>query len=192
MQQQRMDGCDSALWAATEFHDMIAKLTGRLSVYRCQVVAHERPARFGSIVAAQLQTESERLRQGMTAIHQFTDVDASHRARISAKRLRYVVEPLSELADHGATIIGTLKSLQDAMGDLHDVHVFLPEVGAAEVKEAARPGLLRLARRLQDRGSRAYADLERHWLNDAGASFFERVRKQSVDIARRTSLRIEV
>ena len=191
-QKKRTDGSDAALSAATEFHAMIAKLTRRLNVYHCDVLAHERPARFGAILAERLLKESESLRGDLAAIHQSTDIDASHRARIAAKRLRYVAEPVSELAGDGDAIIDTLKSLQDALGDLHDVHVFSPEVEAAVEEAAARPGLLRLARRLQERGAIAYADIERHWLNDAGASFFDRVRELAADITRRASLGTEI
>ena len=192
MQQKRQAGCDPALSAATEFQDMIAKLTRRLSVHPCQVIVHKRPPRFGPIFAERMLTESESLRRDLTVIHEFTDVEAAHRARIAAKRLRYVVELLSKLGDDADAIIDTLKSLQDALGDLHDVHVFLFEVEAAEVNEAVRPGLLRIARRLHERGALAYARIERDWLNDAGALFFDRVREQAAGIARRPPDRNEM
>jgi CYTH domain-containing protein len=124
------------------------------------------------------------------------------------------------LATDGDAIIATLKSLQDALGDLHDVHVFSEEVvEAAEVAAVSQvrrvsevaadddtggvgvrrarsrdpgPGLLRLARRLHERGAHAYAGIEREWLNDAGAPFFERVHDLAADIARRSSLGTEI
>ena len=191
MQKKRRDGSDSALSAATEFHAMIAKLRRRLKVYRCDVLAPDPPARFGAIVALRLLTESESLRRDLAAIRQATDIDASHRARIAAKRLRYVAEPVSKLANNGAAIIDTLKTLQDALGDLHDVHVLSPEIEAAVEDADARPGLLRLSRRLQERGARAYADIEQHWLQDAGASFFDRVRELAADITRCASIGVE-
>jgi CYTH domain-containing protein len=54
------------------------------------------------------------------------------------------------------------------------------------------PGLLRLARRLHERGTRAYADIDREWLNDAGASFFNRVRDFAAEITRSASPGTEI
>ncbi len=192
LETQRKDGSDAALAAASDFDAMVAKLTRRLNVYRSAVLVHERPARFGAMLAERLLTESESLRGQLAAIHHSTDVDASHLARIAAKRLRYIAEPVSELASDGDAIIETLETLQDSLGDLHDVHVFSEEVAAAAEDAAARPGLLRLARRLHDRGARAYAGIERDWLNDAGASFFARVRELAAELTHRASLGTEI
>jgi len=220
LETQRKDGSDAALAAASDFDAMVAKLTRRLNVYRSAVLAHERPARFGAMLAERLLQESELLRGHLAAIHHATDVDESHRARIAAKRLRYLAEPVSQLASDGDAIIETLKTLQDSLGDLHDVHVFSEEVVAAAEDAAASqarrvsevvlgeengddrvrrarsrdpgPGLLRLARRLHERGARAYAGIERDWLNDAGASFFDRVRDLAAEITRRASLGTEI
>jgi CHAD domain-containing protein/CYTH domain-containing protein len=217
---QREDGCDAALAAATDFHAMVAKLRRRLGVYRSAVLARDRAAPFGALLAERLLTESDALRSHLAAIHQSTDVEEAHRARIAAKRLRYVTEPLSSWDGDGDAIIATLKTLQDSLGDLHDVHVFSEEVVAAAEEAAAAqarhvsevvleetegdervrrarsrdpgPGLLQIARRLHERGLRAFADIERDWLNDAGAPFFERVRALAADLRRRASLGTEV
>ena len=192
MEIQRKDSADPALRAASDFDAMAKKLTRRLNVYRSAVLTRERPDRFGAILARRLLKESESLRGHLAAIHHVTDVEESHRARIAAKRLRYVVEPVSELAGDGRAIVETLKTLQDSLGDLHDVHVFSEEVVPAAGEAAARPGLIRLARRLRERGARAYASIERNWLNDAGASFFDRVRALSADITHRALLGTEI
>jgi CHAD domain-containing protein len=65
------------------------------------------------------------------------DVEAAHAARISAKRLRYLLEPLRgcERADSSAAVT-ILKELQDLLGELHDAHV-LGEVVARKLVEAA-------------------------------------------------------
>jgi len=214
---QRKDGADAALAAASDFNAIAAKLTRRLNVYCSVVLSDERPARFGAILAERLLEESESLRGHLATIHHVTDVDESHRARIAAKRLRYLTEPVAKLASEGGAIIEMLSTLQNALGDLHDVHVFAEEVVAATEEAAASqarrvsevvlgeengedrvrrarsrdpgPGLLRLAHRLHERGAHAYASIERDWLNDAGASFFDRVRALADEITRRSSPR---
>ena len=162
--------------------------------------------------------ETQRKDGADAALAAASDFDAmAHRARIAAKRLRYLTEPVAKLASEGGAIIEMLSTLQNALGDLHDVHVFAEEVVAATEDAAASqarrvsevvlgeengedrvrrarsrdpgPGLLRLAHRLHERGAHAYASIERDWLNDAGASFFDRVRALADEITRRSSPR---
>ena len=189
LETQRKNGSEAALAAPRDLDAMSARLTRRLSVYRCPVVAHERAARFGTSLAAQLLKASDELQGDLAAIHYATDIDECHRARIAAKRLRHVMEPVSEVASEGNTTIEALKMLQDSLGDLHDTHVFLKEIASRGRGTAAPPGMVHLARRLHARGARAYATVERDWLNDAGASVFARVQKLAAKVERRASLR---
>lgn len=207
-------GVDTALASAGDFHAIAAKLERRLNVFPSTVLTKKPPARFGVVLADRLLEESKSLRDHLASIHKLTDVDEAHRARIAAKRLRYLVEPATPFVTNADTIIETLKALQTSLGDLHDVHVFSQElVTAAEVAAAAQakrvlevvlaeengdqsiderlrrarksdpgPGLLKIAGTLHDRGSRAYADVERGWLNNAAASFFKRVRRLAKEL----------
>ena len=192
LEAQRKNGSEAALAAPRDLDAMVARLTRRLNVYRSPVVAHERPERFGTSLAARLLKASDALQGDLAAIHHATDIDECHRARIAAKRLRHVLEPVSELASEGNTIIKALKMLQDSLGDLHDTHVFSKEIASRGKGTAARPGMVLLAQRLHERGARAYATVERDWLHSAGASFFDRVRKLAAEIARRASLGTEI
>ena len=54
------------------------------------------------------------------------------------------------------------------------------------------PGLLGLARHLHDRGMQAYAEVQRDWLNDAGADFFERVHEFATDLGSSASRGTEI
>jgi len=215
---QRSDGVDEALAAAADFAPAVPKITRRLDTYRAPVREADGAARFGAVVAERLLKESEELRGRLAAVHSFTDVKQLHRARIAAKNLRYITEPVSDLMRDGGTIIETLKTLQDSLGDLHDVHVFADELVAATQDAAGSrarrvsevvladdtdeseddrvrrarardpgPGLLGLARLLHERGMHAYAELERDWLNDAGAPFFERVSELAAELGGRSS-----
>jgi CHAD domain-containing protein len=224
LEAQRQDGSDLALAAAEDFHATAAKLERRLNVYRATVLTSQPPAQFGALLADRVLEESELLHDHLAAIHQITDVEEAHRARIAAKRLRYVVEPVSPFVSNGDVIIEALKALQDSLGDLHDVHVFSEElVTAAEEAAAAQarrvlevllgeaaedetkderlrrarasdpgPGLIKIARTLHERGARAYADIERGWLHDAGASFFDRVSRFAGVISQHASLGTEL
>ena len=193
LETQRSEGADTVLQAAADFATMVPKLTRRLEFYRAAVSEPERAQRFGAVFAERLVKESEELRERLTAVHRFTDIKESHRARIGAKNLRYVAEPLAKLVGDGDAIIETLKTLQDSLGDLHDVHIFADELMAATQKAAApRSGLRGFARLLHERGMHAFAEIERDWLNDAGAAFFERVRDLAAEIAHRASRGTEI
>jgi CHAD domain-containing protein len=203
VESARKEGAADALSAVTDFDSLAATLSRRLGVYTAHVLTHERPAPFGAVISEQILTESRALRERLAAVREFTDADTAHRARIAAKRLRYVIEPVAGLDINGDAIVEILKALQHQLGDLHDVHVFAEDVGrvageaaASQARDTALqvpgkrrssrgsrptrardpgPGVLRIARRLNQRGVQAYKSVERDWLNDAGLPFFDRV-----------------
>ncbi|MEP6730490.1 MAG: CHAD domain-containing protein [bacterium] len=193
LQSQRTDGLDAALAAASEFARISEKQMRRLGVYRAVVNRKSRAVSFGAVVADRVLEELTSLRDALADVHGSSDADNAHHARIAAKRLRYVIEPAAGFIDGGKAIIETLKSLQDSLGDLHDVHVFSEQlIGGAEQDAETRPGLLRLGRRLRERGAHAYASVERDWLNDAGASFFVRVGEFAAALRRCASAGTEI
>lgn len=140
------------------------------------------PDGFAAALAALLRTHVLALREALGEISGPDAVSAAHAARIAAKRLRYLLEPLRGLsaADAGPAVKG-LKSLQDLLGELHDTHVAGEAVGAARVAAAAerlrggaeaakgpglRPGLLALERLAARRAGDLFARLEADVLRD--------------------------
>jgi CHAD domain-containing protein len=67
---------------------------------------------------AQLQADLQVLEHPDAARQQ----DALHHARLSGKRLRYLIEPLTDL-DGSDDLLKRLKGLQDALGHIHDMYV---------------------------------------------------------------------
>lgn len=126
------------------------------------------------------------------------DEDDAHEARISAKRLRYLLEPLRPEVAEARTAVAHLKGLQDALGDLHDAHVLattLAEALDAAATEKARRlhalalagdsatltrerrrderlGLIALAAQANERAQRVFGKLARGSLGEAGRPFF--------------------
>lgn len=222
-EDERSRGCDDALAAAADFASLASTLTRKLEFYRAPVRETEAVDRFGAIFAKQLLEQSGKLRKRLAKVHEFTDVSEAHRARIAAKNLRYVAEPVVKLVAGGGAMVQTLKTLQDSLGELHDVHVFAEELAGATEKAAASrarrvsevlmttdieeseedrvrrarardpgPGLLGLARRLHDSGMQSFGEIDRDWLNDAGAEFFERAGKLAADLRDRATLGTEI
>jgi CHAD domain-containing protein len=64
-----------------------------------------------------------RLSDRLAAIESIDQEKKLHRTRLTAKRLRYVLEPVRLLVVGGRTAVTRLKGLQDLLGDLHDLQV---------------------------------------------------------------------
>ena len=97
-------------------------------------------------VAFELTASAEaELAQNLTAIGGLQDMASIHQARITAKRLRYLLEPFRKDVHGVNEAVKRLAALQDAMGELHDGHVLLQNL-AATVEEAA---MLRARRMLE-------------------------------------------
>src|SRR5258706_3200643 len=131
LEAQRSGGINVALAAAADFAPAVPKITRRLDSYRAPVREADDTARFGAVLAERLLQESEELRTRLAGVHSFTDVEQLHHARIAAKNLRYVTEPVADPIRDGGAMIETLKSLQDVLCDLHEVHVVADELVAA-------------------------------------------------------------
>jgi len=126
------------------------------------------------------------------------DDDEAHEARISAKRLRYLLEPLRPELAEARTAVNHLKGLQDILGELHDAHVLAAHLAdaleAASTEKARRLhalamasdeaglkrerrlderlGLVALAAKARVRIDARFAALSRGWLGPAGRPFF--------------------
>lgn len=169
--QERMDKAYGKLREelGEEFATFEAAMRRRLSVYRAEVRLDGGAApAFGEVAAALLDQHAEELARRLRKVHDPAGVDAAHQARIAAKRLRYLADPLVQLfgqalagqpaeprpdgaltmeggaapAAKGA-VLGNLKDLQDLLGELHDAHVLEEELAEAiEDAAAERAGRL--------------------------------------------------
>jgi CHAD domain-containing protein/CYTH domain-containing protein len=169
------------------FPRMAERLNGELVTFRTTIHLDDSPPpqSMARITSKRLAEAAARLQRRLSRIHQFTDEEPIHRARIAAKRVRYLLEPFAEGYDQGPAIIDRLKQLQDAFGDVHDVHVFA-ETLASALADATRidlgaqandskalvPGLAALQASLRERGMAAFEKARVAWLVDAAAGFF--------------------
>jgi CHAD domain-containing protein len=170
------------------------RLRGQLSRYRATL--HLDGNREGPTLAAatarHARTAARRLDRRLRRIPDETGEREIHRARIAAKHLRYLLEPFAAALPDGDAIVERLKSLQDAFGDAHDTHVFLPEL-AETLQEAERdghaelaPGLRVLAASLRARGSQAFEMAAQSWLLPSRGAFFDDVRAARLALADRS------
>jgi CHAD domain-containing protein len=176
-------------------------LRHRLSVYRTEVhldARAERPT-FAAVTADILRGQTAELEMHLARVGDADDEEEAHEARISAKRLRYLLEPLTDELPAAAPLVKRLKGLQELLGELHDAHVLETElregVGIAAAERAAKlfrvsidevldekvlraerrrsvePGLISLARLNRARRDRLFQKLETGWLNGADGDF---------------------
>ena len=196
-------GWITALSAAGRFDALSPTLARRLDEY-CSVVDDEQLERVGVVIARRLLDDADGLRATLEPIDNVQDEVPIHRARIAAKRLRYLAEQVASLVKGGDTLVEALEHLQDTLGDLHDVHVFSPTIahhsrardghGQRDVagRQSHAAGILALTQRLRERGQRAFGVVERDWLAGRASPFFVRVRAIADEISRLARLGTEI
>ncbi|HXV65334.1 MAG TPA: CHAD domain-containing protein [Vicinamibacteria bacterium] len=145
-----------------------------------------------------LAEQGSALQRTLDSISSSGNVDELHSARIEAKRLRYLLEPLRHEVRGARTIVRKMKQLQDCLGDLQDARVLTETIASAleraaverarhlrekalgrasadESTPATESGLHVLLDAQQKRRNDRFAELSHHWLGKAGSSFFEEV-----------------
>lgn len=103
------------------------RLEERLSTYSIEAHVHGgvREPLFGTVIASLILEMGEDLKRRLKRVRSVDDVNDAHQARITGKRLRYLLEPIAQQVEAGPALLVQLRGLQDALGDLHDAHVWL-------------------------------------------------------------------
>ncbi len=207
---------------AREFRTLKRNIAKRLSSYKLKVALDEPGSRrsFVAVTGELLDEHADALQDHLGHVHSPADEDEAHQARIEAKKLRYLIEPLAKSVDGVKTLVKDLKKLQDILGELHDTHVLMGEIAAATEEAAAEqarrlhelalqddgatpprrrsaaspytPGLLTLTRRLVERRDRRFAALRKGWLEGKAAGFLGRVGELSRRMQRAGDADLEI
>lgn len=178
---------DLAADAAAKLDDVRDAISTLLSQYCAAVRSNPRRDgdRFDQTLAARVSEAARELHDCLAKIRSRADHEEIHEARIAAKRLRYLLEPVTGEAYGAGAIVKDLEALQEIAGDSHDVHVFLEEIGPPSAEGDKAPPVL--MHHLQQRGKRAYSALKRDWLGRESEVFFERVERVAARLAPATS-----
>jgi CHAD domain-containing protein len=167
------------------FMKVAARFRPRLGVLRIEVRrgrGSERPS-FRQVTSELIRRHAADLRENLKAVRTAENMDEAHQARIAAKRLRYLLEPLVRRVAGVKGLTAQLKGLQDALGHLHDMHVMSEEIAASltalsrgptERPSRAESGLRALERLAKEQGAAAFASFEAHWGDQHGSQFFAR------------------
>jgi CHAD domain-containing protein/CYTH domain-containing protein len=177
----------------TLFPRIHPRLVRGLTRFRMTIDLDAGPQRrsTAAVTARRVRAAAGRLKERLRRVQGYSSIDAIHRARISAKHLRYLIEPFAAAVPEGAATVERLKALQDGFGDVHDAHVFGAELRAAlpDAERAAAagaslvPGIEALMASLQARGQQAFDQVAAGWLGDAAEPFFTTADALADDIA---------
>jgi len=191
-----------------EFPEIEADLRRRLSTYRTEVHLSDiaaTPPTLVEVTAAILRRQVAELESHLAFVDGPEDEAEAHQARITAKRLRYLLEPFVEELPSSAPAVKRLKALQDLLGELHDAHVLeaslaeaiqdaaserarkLLELSLADVPDETQlraerrrvreSGLVALARLNRARRNRLYDELAESWLDGRADEFFRQAER---------------
>ena len=151
---------------AGQFQDTRDDLEARLSICAVNVRELVRMPSLATAIAERLPMHSAALERALARVETVDDEEDAHQARISTKRLRYLVEPGASLIRSGAPLLGSLKHLQDELGTLHDAHIIAREIRRARRDAPAntRAGLDALEAHVTDVAATAFATVQRNWL----------------------------
>ena len=83
------------------------------------------------VTQAALRKHAAKLRRQLNEIDSVDSVRATHRARLAVKRLRYILEPLSEAIPDARDVIVELKAMQDTLGALRDLQILRMQIALA-------------------------------------------------------------
>lgn len=181
---ETLDGASSDV--GRRFMKLAAKLRPRLETLRIEIRrgrGSERPS-FRQVAGDLIRGHAADLNEKLRAVGSAENMTEAHQARIAAKRLRYLLEPLTRRAAGAKGLIAPLKGLQEALGQLHDMHVISKEIaaslaalsrGPSEPSSGAEPGLRALEQAANEEGAAAFATFHTHWGEQRGGRFFARV-----------------
>jgi CHAD domain-containing protein len=178
------------------------RLSRRLERYEEEVRLDEpaEPTSFGAAIAPLVEGLASELRQQLEAVRASHDQEQAHAARITGKRLRYLLDSVSDLVPVAGAVARRLGVLQDVLGALHDAHLFSSEIpmlleeagadharwvrdslgagrsGRDTLREARRrdpiPGLVAIAELLDEDITREFSRLEDGWLHGRADDVF--------------------
>jgi CHAD domain-containing protein/CYTH domain-containing protein len=154
--------------------------------------------RFSAAIERFLPEYAAELDVHLSRVHTIADEAEAHRARIRAKRLRYLFEPIADDVEGVDEVLVSLKGLQDLLGDLRDAQLLSTLVGDLGrqtehgPRADARRGLRRLAAWLEADQQEMFASLREHWLGDRSAPFFESVEKIRASLVTAGSADVEI
>lgn len=158
------------------------RLARRLRFYRVEVDIDAPPGgvRLAAVFGRKALELAADLERRLAGVRSIADQERAHRARIAAKRLRYLIEPFAGELGGAPELVKRLKRLQDALGDMHDADVLLARIsgnGDGDGDAAEEPGIATLREMLERERGERFAAVAEEWLQGRASGFFTAVRE---------------
>lgn len=181
---------------AKEFGRVRWRLAKRLRFYQVEVDI-DQPAggpRMSAVLGRLALELAARLERRLEAVESVDDQDEAHRARIAAKRLRYLVEPFAPELEGAPELVKRIKRLQDVLGEMHDAHDLLARLpdpadggddgkgdddgdgDAGDGADGHAAGVRAMRAALEAERAARFTEVEAEWLHGRAADFFAAAR----------------
>ncbi len=123
-----------------DFGELATSLRERLTRYSIELRLDraKKPPTFARASREAIRQGAGELDEKLDLVRSAADESAGHDARIAAKRLRYLLEPLAPWSVETKAPIARLKRLQDLLGELHDGQLLAAHVAAALAEVESR------------------------------------------------------
>lgn len=207
---------------ARDFDKAAARLRTRLETYTVEAHVHDgvRAQSLTLLLGTLVRDQVAELKRRIGLVRTEDDAREVHAARIAGKRLRYLLEPVAPHVQGGEVLVGQLKALQDALGDLHDAHLWLlilhevvaefsveeghrfahalmsPDRGrverAARRRQPARAGFVDVALLAQERAAEAFARFRQMTQGGVGRRFYRSVQAVATELIERGREGLEI
>jgi CHAD domain-containing protein len=143
---------------------------------------------FAQATEERLSSCCAELAADLAGIGSAADRDEIHAARISGKRLRYLLEPLRGSVSGAAAQVNVMKAFQDRLGELNDRFVTAHEIAqaikiAGAQAEPVLPGLRALAAWVERDTDRRYRDIRASYLGRRARTLLAPMRALSRKLA---------
>jgi len=165
---------------AARFAQLELELRASLETYRARVAPgdHSQPSGFASAACEAVHNAAAELELALSRVTGPDDAGPEHAARIVAKRLRYLLEPVRQHADDGPALLADLRRLQDLIGERHDREVLAATLRGA-LERAALASAQALAAAVQARDTRAERRLRARRAESLALELMRRARAES-------------
>ena len=202
----------STVSAATS--SSLGKLDRHLALVRWEQPV-EAPWSFAPLaadLAARLRTHRDALAAAIEEIEYANREVTVHAARIAAKRVRYLLDPVKQAVPEARPALKLLKSFQDDFGELHDLHVARNELDSGVIERAAHEanertreildaagegrsprrfasklgGFSSVAAAVREEEHTRFKAIEVRWLHDSAATLFAAIDAAISTLARRS------
>ncbi len=181
--RQRLERSRALEGLGDRFEELESELRASLSTYEAQVTPARAPAApaFALAVSDALRAAAAELEHALAAVTSADCAAHEHQARIAAKRVRYVLEPVRALCEGAPDVLTRLRRLQDLLGERHD----RDQLGAmlrAALERASLATAQAMAAAVRERDSRAERALRAHPAENALLDLLRVSREESATL----------